>query len=419
MHIEPEPKAFWLRVGLLLFATPFLLFPTFSLIGTLLALTAVLLTLLPRPQTLTAFHPPLILFSLMVIVGILVTADLDLTLPKATGLILGLSSCYLLATAVHTPRQLHWSLVAWLLIVLGFTVLGAITTKWVFKIPLLESTVTRLPSTLLVLPDSSDGVQANQLAGTILLYWPFLISLLIGWRKRGWKTAVPLTTSTLVITILLILTQSRSGWLGGLGGLVCLLSWWSWLTLSAKRRWWLWLSLGVFAIALIGAVMWIGPERLQELWVDPVQETAIGRLNSVGFRQEVWRWSVEAIKSFPFTGTGLGTFRRVGPRLFPLNVPPTYDISHAHNIFLQVALDIGLPGLIAYITLLLLAGKVGWQVAGQDAALRPLAIGLVTSIVSLHIYGLTDALALGSKTGLLFWLALGILAAMKNVKRKT
>jgi putative inorganic carbon (HCO3(-)) transporter len=159
----------------------------------------------------------------------------------------------------------------------------------------------------------------------------------------------------------------------------------------------------------------IGPERLQQLWVDPAQETVLGRLNSIGFRQEVWRWMAVAIGDFPFTGTGLGTFRRVAPRLYPLNVPFTYDISHAHNIFGQVALDVGLPGLVAYMALLLLAGAMGWQVARRDEGLRPLAIGLVTGLIALHLYGLTDALALGSKTSLLFWLILGNLTAMKRV----
>jgi putative inorganic carbon (HCO3(-)) transporter len=163
----------------------------------------------------------------------------------------------------------------------------------------------------------------------------------------------------------------------------------------------------------------IGPERLQQLWSDPAQETVVGRLNSIGFRQEVWQWAIEAIGDFPFTGTGLGTFRRVVQRFYPLDVPITYDISHAHNIFEQVALDVGLPGLVAYIAILLVAGVIGWQVARRDERLRPLAIGLTTGLITLHIYGLTDALALGSKTNLLFWLILGNLAAMKRVSEIT
>jgi putative inorganic carbon (HCO3(-)) transporter len=351
----------------------------------------------------------------MIITGILVTADPDLTLPKATGLILGLTSWYLLLTAVHSRRHLNLSLLCFLLLALGFTALGALSTNWVIKVPLLEQIVQQLPPALVALPESPEsGVQANQLAGTMLMFWPLLLCLAIGWPLPiGWKTAVRLFA--LLLTALLFLTQSRSGWLGGLGGLVCLLAWWGWLHLPPPRRWLLWLGLALLGTAVIATLVMIGPERLRQLWVDPAQETVLGRLHSIGFRQEVWRWTAAAIGDFPFTGTGLGTFRRVAPRLYPLNVPATYDISHAHNIFGQVALDVGLPGLVAYMALLLLAGAMGWQVARRDEALRPLAIGLVTGLIALHIYGLTDALALGSKTSLLFWLILGNLAAMKKV----
>ena len=47
--------------------------------------------------------------------------------------------------------------------------------------------------------------------------------------------------------------------------------------------------------------------------------------------------------------------------------------AHAHNIFLQTALDVGLPGLIVYLALLLLAFWLGWQVARGDETLRPFA----------------------------------------------
>jgi putative inorganic carbon (HCO3(-)) transporter len=310
---------------------------------------------------------------------------------------------------------LKFSLLCFLLLALGFTALGTLSTNWVIKVPLLEQIVQQLPPTLVALPESPEsGVQANQLAGTILMFWPLLLCLAIGWPlPGGWKMAVRLLT--LLLTALLFLSQSRSGWLGGLGGLVCLLAWWGWLHLPPSRRWLIWLGLALLGMAVIAALVMIGPERLQQLWVDPAQETVLGRLNSIGFRQEVWRWMAAAIGDFPFTGTGLGTFRRVAPRLYPLNVPFTYDISHAHNIFGQVALDVGLPGLVAYVALLLVAGAMGWQVARRDEALRPLAIGLVTGLIALHLYGLTDALALGSKTSLLFWLILGNLTAMKKV----
>jgi O-antigen ligase len=45
---------------------------------------------------------------------------------------------------------------------------------------------------------------------------------------------------------------------------------------------------------------------------------------------------------------------RVVPVLYPLfTVPLDSDIAHAHNIFLQTALDLGIPGLVAYLALLI------------------------------------------------------------------
>lgn len=113
---------------------------------------------------------------------------------------------------------------------------------------------------------------------------------------------------------------------------------------------------------------------------------------------------------------------RVPPRRpppVPLNVNPTYDIAHAHNIFLQTALDVGLPGLIVYLALLLLAFGLAGRWRGVMGTLRPFALGLLAGFAALHIYGLTDALALGSKTGLSFWVALGLLTAMHQIVRQT
>ena len=62
-------------------------------------------------------------------------------------------------------------------------------------------------------------------------------------------------------------------------------------------------------------------------------------------------------------------------------------------------------------------GQCRRDVARQDARLRPLALGLLAGLVALHVYGLTDALAPGSKPALIFWCALGVLAALEKIDR--
>jgi hypothetical protein len=43
---------------------------------------------------------------------------------------------------------------------------------------------------------------------------------------------------------------------------------------------------------------------------------------------------------------------------------------------------------------------------------RAIALGLAGSLIALHAYGMTDALALGSKPAVAFWFALGLIAAL-------
>jgi putative inorganic carbon (HCO3(-)) transporter len=108
---------------------------------------------------------------------------------------------------------------------------------------------------------------------------------------------------------------------------------------------------------------------------------------------------------------GLGSFREASRRLYPMNVVPTVDIAHAHNVFLQVALDAGIPGMIAYIAILIHVLGMGWAVASRSPGRRAWLIGLLAAIVGLHVYGLGDALAPGAKPGLLYWWVLGAITA--------
>jgi putative inorganic carbon (hco3(-)) transporter len=411
---------------LLLGVAPWLLLPSLAP-----ALTAVALLLLAlgwllswavtrQPFPLTPFNGALLLWLLALAVGIGVTADPDLTLPKATGLILGIAVFRLVVTAVRQRSHLKWALLAYLLLGAGLTLPGALAAEWRFKVPIIQQLLGQLPPQLFRLPESPDaGVSLNQLAGTILLYWPLLPALMLGRARFPYRRPVLLATALLwlLLTGLLLVTQSRSAWIGAIGGLLTLAGLWSYLMPPSRPRRLAGMLLLLLLLSAVVAAWLAGPERWQRVWREPPRETAVGSLDAIPFRAEVWQWGIAAVQDFPFTGTGLGTFRRVVFRFYPIAVSPTYDIAHAHNIFLQVALDVGLPGLVAYLGLLLVAGSLGWQVGRTNRQLRPLALGLLACLVAVHVYGLSDALAPGSKPGLLFWALLGILTIMPTVSK--
>ena len=403
---------------ILLFISPFLIFPTHFVPGTLLALLLLaILLLVTAGQKPTLLHVPLLVLAIWMLLSIVVSADMDLSLTKATGLLLGFAYLRLSATMICTRKGLGIGLWVFLCLALGFSAVGVVSTAWVAKVPFLVPFIGELPGNLVSLPDSAtNGVQANQLASTILFIWPLLLAATIFGAVQHRLLRPGLWILMAGMTLLLLLTQSRSGWIAALATTLLLVSCLVWFRSPGRHRLIMlgWLSL-LFGLLAYGFL--IGPTRISQFILDPVETTVVGDLSSLGFRLDTWRWAIEAIKSFPFTGTGLGTFRVVAPRFYPIQVPPTYDIAHAHNIFLQVALDVGLPGLIAYLALLMLVFWEGWQAARLDKELRPYAIGLMGGLVALHIFGLTDALALGAKPGLLFWINIGLLTAMRRVRQ--
>ena len=135
---------------------------------------------------------------------------------------------------------------------------------------------------------------------------------------------------------------------------------------------------------------------------------------------------------------GLGTFRRVAPVLYPLDIPPTTDIAHAHNGFLQAGVDFGIPGLAAYTSIWISAAWLvmsslrclkGWVLASRsttagsrrseakEAGLRAVAIGLGGCVVSSLIYNLTDTVALGAIPSPAWWMMLGLIVSLFRLVR--
>jgi putative inorganic carbon (HCO3(-)) transporter len=149
-------------------------------------------------------------------------------------------------------------------------------------------------------------------------------------------------------------------------------------------------------------------------------------LNSLEGRLEVWSRAIYGIQDFPFTGMGMNAFRKVVPVLYPLfNISPEVDIAHAHNEFLQAALDLGIPGLVAFLALYIGAFWMladVWRVTHHPAlnnvhwslVTRSLALGLGGGLLAHLLYGLTDAVALGAKPGVLFWMLLGLITGLRR-----
>ena len=414
-----------LEAAVVLLAAPFLLFPAYRPVLTVGALVTLVLVWLLRwyvtghPGISTPLDISILLLLVMVPVAVWASALPELSLPKLTGLILGVATFRVVVHTGRRPPYLAWVVVAFLLVGVALAMLGLVGTDWTNKVSALRPFLVGIPRLITWLPGAEAGIHANELGGTLILFLPVSLALTqirgLGRPVADWVLRLGALFLSLFLAAVLLLTQSRSAWVGVAAGLGAM----GWL----RWRWFRWLMLGAALLAVIVLCL-VGPATVAQMFFDsdPIAgtETLVGPVSLEG-RLELWNRAWFAIQDFPFTGVGLGAFRQVVHVLYPLFVTgQTVDVGHVHNLFLQVALDLGLPGLIAYLGLVGTAIWICWRVAGGrgPAHASPgevhswLALGVLGSLVAFHAYGVTDAIALGAKPGVAFWMLLALAALL-------
>ena len=368
----------------------------------------------------TPFDWPVRLLGVMVLVSLGVSFDAAFSFPRVVAVLYGLALVYALAWfASRSRRQLAMSVFLFGAMGLGIATLSLFGTAWSTKFGLLAPIVNRLPH-LISLPGADEGFQANQVAGVLLWVTPVAVAVAYT-AVLGRETVAGdfLQRHTIrwvllggagVMGLVLLLAQSRGGWIGFAAALVLL------LMLALHRRPWLaWavpIVVGVLAFVFINTV---GLERVESVLFDFRSESSEAALESLSIRQEVWLRGWYAVQDFPLTGMGMNTFRRVVPVLYPfMALSGVEDIAHAHNQFLQAALDVGIPGLIGYVGMWLVAAAMLWQSwrHSEDQWERTLVAGFAAALLAYFIYGLTDAVAFGAKPGFLFWYLFGLIAGL-------
>jgi O-antigen ligase len=136
-------------------------------------------------------------------------------------------------------------------------------------------------------------------------------------------------------------------------------------------------------------------------------------------RIEIWQRGIYMIQDFPYTGISMNTFNSIVHVLYPFFlIGPDSVMPHAHNIFLAIGDEFGIPGLVAYVGLLSAFGSTAWAVLRSRTAewdFRVVTIGLVCGVIAHLIYGLTDAITLANKTGTFIWAAFGLVVAIHQI----
>jgi putative inorganic carbon (hco3(-)) transporter len=323
-----------------------------------------------------------ILLLVMVLVTLWATALPAKTIPQIYRLLTGVALFYAIVNWCNTPKRLHLLLLGTTLVELLLAIFAVVSVQWpVGKLAFFSGQLYQMFSLLV-----SDAVHPNVLAGSLIILLPIpLAELVFAWGKMDTAAKIIYIEAVLLGLGMLALTQSRGAWIA-LGAVVLtfiLLGW---------RRGWV-VCLGSFILALLA---------INQLGIPWILETAFssGTINGWDGRREIWSRAIYMIQDFPFTGIGMGSFGDVADALYPFFSISRGAILHAHNLFLQIAVDLGIPGLIAWLAILLPVIVLSWKLlqwgrTHQTAECRALGIGLLGSQVALLVHGMTDAVTWG------------------------
>jgi putative inorganic carbon (HCO3(-)) transporter len=414
-----------LELATLLLLSPLFLFPPTGRV----LLTPILLLPLPwlvslaktgEPLPRTPLNGALLLLLVMVAVSLYATFDLSFSASKVLGVVFGVAVFFAIARGVEgsgrlvrsgaasaalsrgradetsAPLKIQFDVALGLFVLAGtaLAALGILGTNWMSKWPAVARVTSHLPAVIRGVPGQTEGFQPNAIAGALVMFVPLQLALAMtssGWRRIVYAAMFLLTAGTL------LLTQSRGGYLSIA---IAFAVWGLW---SGKRS-------RIVTIAAIVVVLVLAIPLRHRL------STGAGFSSDVEGRTELWSRALTMIGDFPFTGIGMNTFRKVMPVMYPAFLtPPSYDIAHAHNHLLQAALDLGIPGLIAYLWIWFVAAKMLASVWRRQSCRRlsPTVVGgLAAGMLAYFLFGTVDAIALGAKVGIFFWIALGLIVVM-------
>jgi O-antigen ligase len=230
------------------------------------------------------------------------------------------------------------------------------------------------------------------------------VSGIAGWRARWSRWAHDLLRDRRRVTYLvaafpiaaaLLLSLSRGAIVLGIPAAVVALG-----LLAGKP--WRGVTLVLLLVGVLALIPFLQTPRFQGIF-DLSQGTS-------GFRAALWFSSLRMIRDHPIVGVGPDNFLYAYRTRYVL---PTaweeFNLSHPHNIALDFAVRLGLPGLVAF----LWTQVAFWRAVlplrlRADRAARALGIGVAAAMVNVLAHGFVDAAYFLIDLAFVYMLLLGV-----------
>lgn len=231
----------------------------------------------------------------------------------------------------------------------------------------------------------------------LLVYWKGLTNKILS--KAYKKQIYMMIPVALILFVTLLLTYSRGIWIS-FGAMVI---YWG---IFVERR----LLLSLLAVPII--LYFYDGEIATRLW-----SIFQGHDTSADLRWALWDSTMYIVRENPIWGIGWNTFYLVYPDYNYYIQGPNVLMYHAHNLYLNMLAEIGIPGLISFIIVLL--GHVITSIRLQGDVFRKAAsIGVGALAVGVLVSGLSDFELYSHQVTITFWLLMGWVGAFVKAQQK-
>jgi len=265
--------------------------------------------------------------------------------------------------------------------------------------------------------------QATGMFGDHQLYGSFLMIMLpfvaiSAMTEKVINRQLAAQTATVLTIIAMLLAHSRSAWIGSAVGLMAVgaLAWFipgiSGRKLDDKRKL---LVPALLLAAGVGFFMMVSPLSTSVL-NRATTLTSVSNLDAWQDRQQIWHGALRMIADHPITGLGPSmyayshhAYTKLGMPIGQLHLRPSLS-DQTHNLYLQTAAEIGIPGLLALVVTVVTFWIAGIRrLSSLDRGLRRnILLGALGATIAFAVDAFASPSWQFGQVMIFFWLALGI-----------
>ena len=244
----------------------------------------------------------------------------------------------------------------------------------------------------------------NMLATYLVLTAPFIWICMLN-EKLSTKLRACAALGSLSSAFCIILTWSRGAWIGMIAAIILF----SLIIYKHSLKYWL----------VIGLT--------SPFWVKIVPKNVMTRFMSIGnlgdsstyYRLYTWKGSLKLLYDYWIGGIGVGesAFSQIYPLYSYVGIETT---AHSHNVFLQIAIEMGVVALAIFLILMFLTvQKAFWSFKNaSDTGIKMFVAASLSGLIAALAHGMVDYIWYNYRVFFAFWLLVAFVCAGAEVCRK-